>query len=833
MRKVKMPDIKKIPNMPFDFSLLLNEGTFPFGDILTNCLEQMPSGVAYCKMLYAENGKPQDFIYLYTNPAFHLQTGLSDVTGKAVSEVVKGIRETNPEIFEIYGAVVAGSGSKNFEIFIDKLQQWFSVQAFSPKPEHFIAIFNVISQRKDAEQALIKSKQHYKSLLEDQTEIICRFKPDSTMLYVNDAFCRLFGEARENLIGKTWHPVAWHEDIAFVNEKLSMLSPTNPVVTIENRIVTASGEIRWVQFVNRAFFDEHGVLLEMQAIGRDITERKQAEMANLELYQRLTQIASRVPGVIYQYQLRPDGSACFPYASEAIRDIYRVTPEQVQEDASDVYAILHPDDYAGIVASIQQSAISLEPWQQEYRVRFADGTVRWLYGNAIPQKLEDESVLWHGFITDITDRKQLEQQLIASAQEIHDLYDYAPCGYHSIDPNGILININATELEWLGYTREEVIGKKKISDFFTPESQSTYNKMLPKFLIEGYIKDLEFELVNKNAEIRQVSASATAIRDANGNFLKSRSVLYDITELKNTQKMLHQLTIQQQAMLNNDLVGIVKLRDRRVVWINKAMERMFGYSMEEMHGQLTRLFYLDDAAYQSLGKACYPILKARGIYRTQIEMLRKDGEIIWIDLSGVELPDNRDESVWMLSEITLLKRHQQELEHIAYHDILTGLPNRLLVADRLTQALAHAERAKLSVAVCYIDLDGFKPINDQFGHLVGDKVLIEIAHRMQVAVRVNDTVGRLGGDEFVLLLTNLEHIDEYQLILQRFIFAINQPIVLTESCQVAVGASIGVALYPLDSSDPDILLRHADQAMYHAKQSGRNRVCLFSRDKPI
>jgi diguanylate cyclase (GGDEF)-like protein/PAS domain S-box-containing protein len=263
------------------------------------------------------------------------------------------------------------------------------------------------------------------------------------------------------------------------------------------------------------------------------------------------------------------------------------------------------------------------------------------------------------------------------------------------------------------------------------------------------------------------------------------------------------------------------------------MERMFGYSMEEMHGQLTRLFYLDDAAYQSLGKACYPILKARGIYRTQIEMLRKDGEIIWIDLSGVELPDNRDESVWMLSEITLLKRHQQELEHIAYHDILTGLPNRLLVADRLTQALAHAERAKLSVAVCYIDLDGFKPINDQFGHLVGDKVLIEIAHRMQVAVRVNDTVGRLGGDEFVLLLTNLEHIDEYQLILQRFIFAINQPIVLTESCQVAVGASIGVALYPLDSSDPDILLRHADQAMYHAKQSGRNRVCLFSRDKPI
>jgi diguanylate cyclase (GGDEF)-like protein/PAS domain S-box-containing protein len=949
-----MPSTKQnTQNIPSDFSSLPAGSVFLCGDMLPDFFEQMPCGIAYCKMLYLD-GKPNDFIYLYTNPAFHLQTGLGDVIGKAVSEVIIGISASSPELIDIYGAVASGGGSKNFEIFVDKLEQWFSVQAFSPKAEHFVAILNVINQRKDAEQALIKSEQHYKGLLEDQTEIILRYKADGTMLYVNEAFCRMFGEARENLLGKTWHPVAWHEDIAYINEKLSTLSPANPVVTIENRIVTASGEIRWGQFVNRAFFDEQGVLLETQAIGRDITERKQAEMANLELYQRLTQIASLVPGVIYQYKLRPDGSSCFPYASEAIRDIYRVSPEQVQEDASDVYAILHPDDYESIVASIQQSATSLESWQHEYRVRFADGTVRWLYGNAIPQRLEDESVLWHGFITDITDHKQieqalqreniknqaflrnasdgitimdydgyivevsdsfctmlgysrqemlgmhvsqwdagfaecdvmpivrqqfekkvrtqfesrhrrkdsscydveisgfpieldgqlllfnstrditnhkqLEQQLIASAQEIHNLYDYAPCGYHSIDPNGILININATELQWLDCTREEVIGKKKFSDFFTPESQARYSKIFPKFLIDGYINELELELVSKNGNVRQVSASATAIREANGNFLKSRTVVYDITELKNTQKMLHQLTIEQQAMLNNDLIGIVKLRDRRIVWINKAMERMFGYSVEEMHGQLTRLFYLDDAAYQALGKACYPILNAHGIYRTQIEMLRKDGEKIWMDLSGVELSGKDNESVWMLLDITVLKKYQQKLEYIAYHDVLTGLPNRLLVADRLTQALAHAEREKHYVAVCYIDLDGFKPINDKFGHLTGDKVLIEIAQRMQTAVRVNDTVARLGGDEFLLLLTNLEQSDDYQLILQRFIFAVNQPIILNEACEVAVGASIGVTLYPLDSHDPDILLRHADQAMYYAKQSGRNRVYLFSKD---
>jgi PAS domain S-box-containing protein len=187
------------------------------------------------------------------------------------------------------------------------------------------------------------------------------------------------------------------------------------------------------------------------------------------------------------------------------------------------------------------------------------------------------------------------------------------------------------------------------------------------------------------------------------------------------------LNIEQQAMLNNDLVGIVKLRDRRIVWVNNAMERIFGYSQEEMRGQSTRIIFLNDAAYQALGEICYPVLKAHGIYRTEIEMLRKDGEKIWIDINGVELSNNATESVWMLSDITPLKKYQQKLEHIAYHDTLTGLPNRLLVTDRLTQALAQAERIKLPLAVCYIDLDGFKQINDTLGHLAGDKVLIEVA----------------------------------------------------------------------------------------------------------
>lgn len=128
-----------------------------------------------------------------------------------------------------------------------------------------------------------------------------------------------------------------------------------------------------------------------------------------EMFERLTKIASQVPGVVYQYKLRPDGSSCFPYASDRIREIFRVTPEEVREDASRVIAMLHPEDQAAVLESIQVSATTLAPWKFEFRMKFPNGDVRWLYGNSVPEKQPDDSVQWHGFITDVTDAKEKEE----------------------------------------------------------------------------------------------------------------------------------------------------------------------------------------------------------------------------------------------------------------------------------------------------------------------------------------------------------------------------------------------------------------------------------------
>lgn len=463
----------------------------------------------------------------------------------------------------------------------------------------------------------------------------------------------------------------------------------------------------------------------------------------------------------------------------------------------------------------------------ETKHRRKDGSIIDVEINAKGVELEGKRYLYASS-RDITERKVLERELLASAKEIEELYDHAPCGYHSIDKNGIVLRMNATELAWLGYRHEEVVGKMKVSDFYTPAGKRLFEATFPDFVKNGQAKTLEFDLVGKNGASRHVSMSSIAIRDADGNFVMSHSVFYDITELKNTQNQLQQLTREQNAMLDNELVGIAKLKNRCFVWKNKAMERIFGYGPGELDNKPSRILYPDEAAYQAMGEAFQLIADSNGVYRAQRELVRKYGDKIWVDVSGIMLSKEDNESLWMLADISPMKKRQDEIEWLAYHDVLTGLPNRLLISEKLEQMLAEAKQKKQLLAVCYLDLDGFKPINDKFGHAAGDKLLKDIAARMQFSVRADDTIGRLGGDEFILLLASLHSPEEVQTMLQRVMETINEPVMLSGSAQINVGASIGVSLYPLDDSPPDMLIRHADQAMYLAKKSGRNRICLFS-----
>jgi diguanylate cyclase (GGDEF)-like protein len=182
---------------------------------------------------------------------------------------------------------------------------------------------------------------------------------------------------------------------------------------------------------------------------------------------------------------------------------------------------------------------------------------------------------------------------------------------------------------------------------------------------------------------------------------------------------------------------------------------------------------------------------------------------------------------WLGQQHRKLRKQEAQLVSMAHYDALTGLPNRTLLADRLQQAMARIHRQGGRLALAFIDLDQFKPVNDRFGHEAGDQLLVEISRRMRGELREQDTLARLGGDEFVALIINVEGDYGVDSLLNRLLAAVSAPVELADT-QVQVSASVGVTVYPQDGKlDGDQLIRQADQAMYRAKQSGKNRYALF------
>lgn len=272
--------------------------------------------------------------------------------------------------------------------------------------------------------------------------------------------------------------------------------------------------------------------------------------------------------------------------------------------------------------------------------------------------------------------------------------------------------------------------------------------------------------------------------------------------------------------------------NEKIVEINPSFTEITGYSPEDILGQTPRILksgYQDSSYYAAMWKT----LHDKGYWRGEVWNRKKTGEVYpeILTISAVYGAQNEiTHYIGIFTDITILKEHQRYLERIAHYDALTQLPNRTLLLDRLQQAMAHAQRNSSMLAVCYLDLDGFKPINDHYGHAAGDRLLLKVAVRLKEDLRDGDTIARLGGDEFALLLGDITTVHQCEQLLQRMLQTLAKPYDIDDSRKATVSASIGVTLFPADNDNPDVLLRHADQAMYIAKQAGRNRYHLFDPD---
>jgi len=362
-----------------------------------------------------------------------------------------------------------------------------------------------------------------------------------------------------------------------------------------------------------------------------------------------------------------------------------------------------------------------------------------------------------------------------------------------------------------------------ISALILPDDRADHRRSVERAVQGLTLWEHEYRITTPSGQRKWVSARATPELQGDGS-IRWSGIMSDITAQHQAQDAL-----RLAASVFNHTQESIVITDaqRNIIDANQAFTRASGYSRDEVLGHSPSL--LKSGHHQAdFYRALWQVVESNGFWTGEIWNRHKGGEVYAALLNISAVRDSAGQVthyVGVSAEITLILARQQQIERIAHFDALTGVPNRVLLADRLAQAMAQTRREQQLLAVCYLDLDGFKSVNDSLGHAVGDLVLVEVVQRINRCIRAGDTLARVGGDEFVILLPGLHQAHEFQALLDRLLLEIALPMPAVQAR--CMGASIGVSVFPQHSGDADTLLHLADLAMYAAKRAGKSCYRLF------
>lgn len=382
---------------------------------------------------------------------------------------------------------------------------------------------------------------------------------------------------------------------------------------------------------------------------------------------------------------------------------------------------------------------------------------------------------------------------------------------------------NQAYLAWFGKQPEAIIGTH-IRDLMG-ETLFALNEPYIVKALAGEAQQFQRTLIKADGSVGYIVGNYVPDIDADGAVAGIFIMANDVTELKEAEAQLELAA----SVFENTLEGITVTDAQGIILsVNPAFSAITGYQNDEAVGQTTRLLksHRHDPAFYV---AMWQEVITKGRWKGDLWNRRKDGEVYLQRMTITMIKDAFERPIRYVSvfnDITDLWHKDEYLKHLAFHDALTNLPNRALLMELLEQQIAIAEREQSGMALIFLDLDGFKFINDTFGHNVGDDLLKMVAQRLQTQVRQSDTVARLGGDEFVIQLCSTTSEDEVAAIAERIIRLINEPMEFRGQT-MQVGASIGVAMYPQDGDHSVELMKNADRAMYTAKEAGKNTFRFF------
>jgi diguanylate cyclase (GGDEF)-like protein/PAS domain S-box-containing protein len=495
---------------------------------------------------------------------------------------------------------------------------------------------------------------------------------------------------------------------------------------------------------------------------------------------------------------------------------------------------IHPEDRPAVDEAVKQAIAGANggAYHREFRVIWPDSSIHWISSHGRVhfdgEGNQRQAIRFLGVNTEITERKMAAAALRESDESLRESQRIAGLGSFALDFRtgvwtrsdvledlfGIDKSYENTMVGWFALIHPD--DRKQIDDHLAVE-----------VIGQGQPFNREYRIIRPvDGAVRWIHGQRRIEFDDFGKPAILRGTTQDITERKQSEERLRLAA----SVFSHATEGImITTPEGAILNVNDAFTQVTGYDRDEVLGRNPRFLssgHQDRDFYAGMWGALFEKHEWSG----EVWNRRKNGEVCCVmqTITGVlDIDGNIRQYVALFHDITLLKEHESKLERIAYFDWLTGLPNRVLLGDRLRQAMVQDRRREQLLAVALLDLDSFKAVNDTHGHHVGDQLLTALAVRMQQVLREGDTLARLGGDEFVVVLPDLVDIDASIPIFNRLLQAIAEPVKIGESA-LHVSASIGVTLYPQpEDLDADQLLRQADQAMYQAKLGGRNRYQLF------
>jgi len=703
---------------------------------------------------------------------------------------------------------------------------WLDVSGaiLNKETEEFLWIFVDVSKQKEAQEQTEESLSLLYATLESTNDAILVVDLNNKWLSYNQKFLDLWQftdailEARDDTVALNYVLSQLEDADAFLTKVLELYA--QPEVSSFDILNFKNGKI-----VERYSIPQR---IEDKVVGRvwsfrDVTERARTELALKRASEKnLALLHNASDGIcILDYDgniMEVSNSFCNMLGYQ--RD------EMIGMNVAQWDAVYVGD---ALIKALRQQFEKPVRSQFETKHRRKNGTIFDVEVSGFPLELDGKPALFNS-TRDISERKQAEKRLLESENKYRSLIDLAKDAIFIVDTvTGIIIDCNQSATELLGKAKSEIIGSHQ-TQLHPADKVSFYKDIFQNHLQLSHEMYEDVVVVHQDGRSIPVDIHASVVTLADTTVIMA--IFRDITKRKQETDELNDTRKRYELATSAGKIGIWDWNciTGDLVW-NDETYRIFGLDPETARPSyelfLNRL-HKDDK--KRIDQAVQASLTHKHRYAQDCRIVFDSGEQRICYATGEVECDESGQAIRMLGtfqDITVQKNTEAALQHIAYNDVLTGLPNRVLLADRMQQAMTHARRSGHRLAVVFIDLDGFKAVNDNYGHETGDQVLIGLAAQMKKTLREGDTFARLGGDEFVAVLLDQGDVDANIPLITRLLSAAAQPI-MVGNYLLQVSASLGVTFYPqAEEMEPEQLLRQADQAMYQAKLTGKNRYHIF------